>query len=228
MFAGVALCLGCGGKSAEPGTNAAQGGSTGGNIANETGGTLATTGGLSSSGGQGPGIANPPGPCLVGTFPGAGPDGAAAALCPDATLYCSFDDRECGRGGPPGGVCASREACAADDVGPICGCDGVVYEDACAARAAGVDVDTNGACQLEGSFFCAGLACKLNTEACVANQNHIDGTIIPHCVPLTAECLTALVSLEDKFCECVRPGRCSCQVQSLGGGTGIVKLCGDR
>jgi hypothetical protein len=166
-------------------------------------------------------------PCLVGTFPAASPDGGSAKLCPDAALYCDFADYVCGRG-TPGGLCTARSACQDDD-GALCGCDGVVYASSCAAHAAGTDIDTKGGCQLAGSFFCGGRACKLDAEACVAHVSHIDGSIHPSCVPIGDECLAALVSREDRFCECVTPGRCSvCEVVELADGTGIIKLCGDR
>lgn len=59
----------------------------------------------------------------------------------DCTLYaCAFAAGNCST---PKGVC-SNFAC--QDVGPVCGCDGVTYETGCLANAAGVPVATDGEC----------------------------------------------------------------------------------
>ncbi len=45
----------------------------------------------------------------------------------------------------PTGSCVARDDCHMETP-PVCGCDGVRYEDACAAQAAGQNVDPGGLC----------------------------------------------------------------------------------
>jgi hypothetical protein len=148
------------------------------------------------------------------------------ATCAEPTQFCDFDDDACGRVAPEG-VCSSREACRLDD-GPICGCDGVIYESSCAARALGIDVDGQNLCQLEGRYLCGPRPCAFDSEACSGHIDHINGAVRAQCVGISDECRNALTSGEDRFCECVTAGRCQCQVVSLSGGTAVFKLCGDR
>jgi hypothetical protein len=65
------------------------------------------------------------------------------AACGPGT-YCSFTPGLCGRGAKPGACKPRPPACAGGDYAPACGCDGKVYDDECAAHAAGVDLDVTG------------------------------------------------------------------------------------
>jgi CubicO group peptidase (beta-lactamase class C family) len=58
--------------------------------------------------------------------------------------FCRAPDGRCGDGAR--GTCAPRPARCAPGGSAACGCDGVTYENACAARRAGVDVASEGRC----------------------------------------------------------------------------------
>ncbi len=85
------------------------------------------------------------GPC---PDPGAGEGefcgGIAGVVCQEG-LYCQFDVGICGQGDQSGECAVVAEVCPAV-FAPVCGCDGETYTNACEAAAAGISVDTQGAC----------------------------------------------------------------------------------
>jgi hypothetical protein len=69
------------------------------------------------------------------------------------------------------GACRSRDAAAAARCvteAPICGVDGHVYRNVCAARAAGVALDVEGRCRglVPGWASCGGTYCDARTSYC--------------------------------------------------------------
>jgi hypothetical protein len=79
---------------------------------------------------------------------GDGGDGADDSGCGSSQEcapgeYCAFNDGECG--GAPG-LCKQLGSNCPDVVDPVCGCDGVSYDNGCLAGVAGVSVAHGGAC----------------------------------------------------------------------------------
>ena len=240
----LAFCVSCAGRAERSFESSAAGnGGSGAGLGASggvAGGGMSAAGGMtgpagtSATAGAGPSNEGTRQPCYRSVFPPANPgrDAAGAggslpeANCSDTAQFCDFDDDACGRVTPQG-VCSVRDACRTDD-GPVCGCDGVTYANSCAAHAVGIDVDGQGLCQLQGRYICGPTPCALDSEACSGYVDHIRGAVRASCVSVNAECRAALLSGEDRFCECVTEGRCQCQVLTLGAGTAVFKTCSDR
>ena len=79
--------------------------------------------------------------------------GETGASCADEE-YCRFDtDATCGSADRTG-VCALRPQFCTEQHDPVCGCDGQTYGNACSARANGVDVASEGRCDLASAGLC--------------------------------------------------------------------------
>ena len=74
--------------------------------------------------------------------------GEADTPCEDSH-YCILPEGSCD---VPltAGVCGPKAEICPDDVDPVCGCDGVQYDNACKASEAGVNTDHQGACIIGG------------------------------------------------------------------------------
>lgn len=97
-----------------------------------------------------PASAAPPTPA----GPRSSPDGKmcggiAGFRCPEKQ-YCAFgSDAHCGAGDMAGTCQPIPELCTLD-YAPVCGCDGKVYSNACAAGRSGVSVAAKGTCTADG------------------------------------------------------------------------------
>lgn len=81
-------------------------------------------------------------------------DGGAARFCGGFTgatcaddEFCDFEDPHSCGAADEGGMCAPRPDGCSLIFDPHCGCDGVTYDNECAAHAAGIDALRRGACE---------------------------------------------------------------------------------
>jgi hypothetical protein len=95
--------------------------------------------------------------------------GSGGATCP-AGQFCKLEPGLCSE--EDKGVCTQEPRTCTEIFGPVCGCDGKTYPNACFADAAGVSVDRTGACtpaacggSAEGTCG-AGQFCKQDDGAC--------------------------------------------------------------
>ncbi len=114
--------------------------------------------------------------------------------CP-ADQLCVFERGLCGKGSGPRarGACRPRPRSCEADTAPVCGCDGRVYEGACAARAAGVDVSVTGGCAERRPGFapCGKQYCDVRTSYCeIFLSDVVDPPSDYFCRPLPAACRT--------------------------------------
>ncbi|MEK6777346.1 MAG: DUF1566 domain-containing protein [bacterium] len=61
-------------------------------------------------------------------------------------FYCAKPDGQCG----DAGICEYKPSACDPIDDPVCGCDGITYQNACEASLAGVSVNYNGACDTDG------------------------------------------------------------------------------
>ena len=122
----------------------------------------------------------------------------AGVTCP-SDQYCDYTADDCG-GADGGGVCRPKPTACDTIYQPVCGCrvpgnatNGIVYGNACAASAAGADVNATGSCTPpDGMFSCGAGFCRTGAEYCerlVPGPRPIDGPrTIDTCKPLPAGC----------------------------------------
>jgi hypothetical protein len=73
----------------------------------------------------------------------------------------------------------------------VCGCDGHIYNNACTATAAGIDLNTNGGCPALPDFIpCGANYCDAHTSYCEIYLSDVfDLPSGRYCRPLPASCL---------------------------------------
>jgi hypothetical protein len=85
-----------------------------------------------------------------------------------ADEYCAFKPALCGKGKKPGVCRKAAPSCAANDA-PVCGCDGQIHGNECAAHRAGVDLDVQGSCRQpppRGFIPCGAHYCDASHDYC--------------------------------------------------------------
>ena len=139
----------------------------------------------------------------VPSHPCRSPSGCAAEE------YCAFEPGLCGRG-ERAGTCRARPRTCEGRFAPVCGCDGVVYEDECAAHRRGVDLSVTGGCKANVVDFvpCGARYCDARREYCEIVLSDVFELPTDYaCRPLPSACMpTGGVA---KSCDCFPKGtRC--------------------
>lgn len=206
----AALAAACGDGDQVGGNDGGNGGSGGATGGAETGGT---GGGGSSTGGAG-------GTNTGGTDTGGGgPCGGLAGTTCELWQYCDYTEDKCGAA-DGSGICTPRpDACDAV-LDPVCGCDGRVYDNACEAAAAGIDLQSLGGCPAPpGEFQCGPGFCDKTDELCQVDLPDVPGgPTVSTCIPLPPNC-----QVPNATCACLSDMACG-QVCLLADG-GFTLTC---
>lgn len=144
--------------------------------------------------------------------------GSCASGCGPAQ-YCKLD-RTCGS---TAGACAPRPTACPKIYAPVCGADGTVYGNECAANAAGVDITDKPICKPpQGMMSCGSGFCDAGSAYCQTTGNDAIGPGTPCasfvCQKLPASC----VGKSD--CSCF-PVTTPCGQQCKFDGNGFVITC---
>lgn len=183
MGIATALALAACGGSVETTTGGAGGASSSSGSAN--GGSAASTGTVGSTGSTGVATSS----TASSGAGGGSPCGGFGGLTCAADEFCNYFDNYCG-GNDGSGVCEKRPMGCPKNLDPVCACDGMIYDNACAANAAGVDVAISGNCTAPaGMFPCGERFCALGKQYCQFSLSDVgnepDTTA---CLPLPAGC----------------------------------------
>lgn len=104
--------------------------------------------------------------------------------------FCAFSPGLCGKGQAPG-KCRPKPAGCAKSYEPVCACSGKVYDNACAARAAGDDLDVMGQCKqaIPDYAACGAHYCDARKSYCEIYLSDVFDLPTDHfCRPLPEAC----------------------------------------
>lgn len=154
-------------------------------------GASASTGpGTTTTAGTETGVVTGGSTTTAGTTGGAG----CGACAPDE--YCNWPDGACGP--PEAGECTPKPDGCGDIYMPVCGCDGAVYPNDCAAATAGIDITSVDKCAPPmGYFLCGTIWCDAQFSYCRRDASDVGGIpdtyscqeLPPGCAPPSCECL---------------------------------------
>ena len=130
-----------------------------------------------------------------------------AAGCHDNTScaaneYCEFSPGLCGKGQSPG-TCRPKPASCPAGYDPVCACSGKVYDNACAAHAAGEDLAVMGGCTavLPDFAACGVHYCDARKSYCEIYLSDVFELPTDHfCQPLPDACKPS--AGKAKTCDC--------------------------
>jgi Kazal-type serine protease inhibitor domain len=140
----------------------------------------------------------------------AAPRESTLAGCHDndacaADEYCAQASGLCGRG-QSAGTCRRKPISCDDTHAPVCGCDGNVYANECAARAARVDLSAMGRCRSVPDWAsCGATYCNTLTSYCeIYLSDVLEPPTTYSCKPLPPACKPA--QRTPRSCDCFPAG----------------------
>lgn len=188
---------GGGGASGASGVSGGGGASAGGGTGAQAGasGAGASDGGVSGGGAAG----------FAGGGGAIGGDVDCAANPCATDQVCIPDSCE---SGVTTGTCSARDASRCPN-GRVCGCDGVIHENRCAAYDAGKRPASLSGCEApDDALPCNDRYCDRETEACqVVQESLCDGACLPLCPGMRTITTSSCVPLPPT---CSPTGRCPC------------------
>jgi hypothetical protein len=116
-------------------------------------------------------------------------------------MVCDWPDNGCGTSAS-NGMCQQRPQACTGVIDRVCGCDGQIYSNPCAAASAGADIDDQGSrcTPPSGTFRCGSRFCSQGTQFCErmfggpvgVSGTYTCRTLPPACgLPATCACLSA-------------------------------------
>jgi hypothetical protein len=145
----------------------------------------------------------------------------------DPNAFCAHDLGLCGASKQLGLCTARPNTCSGHD--PVCGCDGRVYDNACAARSAGADLSVTGRCKAVVPDFipCGAHYCDAHRQYCEIYLSDVaELPTTSNCRPLPDACLPSPTN--QRSCDCFSPTtpcRAFCGPTWTGGVPGFHLTC---
>jgi len=122
-----------------------------------------------------------------------------------ADEYCQYTPGLCGRGSSAG-TCRRKPVSCQDTYSPVCGCNGIVFDNECAARAARVDLAAIGGCHTVPDWAsCGARYCDVFTSYCEIYLSDVPEPPTTYtCKPLPLDCKPDRGT--SRSCECFPSG----------------------